>query len=61
VDFFMQVANAVPTPELAGKFLKLDHDQAMMLVLKYHLILIDRGLAPSTINTRRFRQINLTV
>jgi integrase/recombinase XerC len=28
VDFFMQVANAPPTPELVGEFLKLDRYQA---------------------------------
>ena len=52
VDFFMQVANAAPTPELVGEFLQLDRYQAMTLVLKYRRILTDRGLAPSTINTR---------
>jgi integrase/recombinase XerC len=48
----MQVANAPPTPELVGEFLGLDRYQAMTLVLKYRRILSDRGLAPSTINTR---------
>jgi hypothetical protein len=36
----MQVANSAPTPELVGE------------VLRYRRILTDRGLAPSTINTR---------
>lgn len=48
----MQVAKAAPTPELVGEFLKLDRYQAMTLVLRYRRILTDRGLAPSTINTR---------
>ncbi len=48
----MQVANASPTPQLVGEFLQLDRYQAMTLVLKYRRILTDRGLAPSTINTR---------
>jgi integrase/recombinase XerC len=52
VDFFMQVANAAPTPALVGEFLALDRYQAMTLVLKYRRILTDKGLAPSTINTR---------
>jgi integrase/recombinase XerC len=52
VDFFMQVANASPTPQLVGEFLQLERYQAMTLVLKYRRILTDRGLAPSTINTR---------
>ena len=52
MDFFMQVANAAPTPELVGEFLKLDRYQAMTLVLRYRRMLSDRGLAPSTINTR---------
>ncbi len=52
VDFFMQVAQAAPTPALVGEFLKLDRYQAMTLVLRYRRILTDKGLAPSTINTR---------
>lgn len=48
----MQVANAAPTPELVREFLRLDRYQAMTLVLKYRRILTERGLAPSTINTR---------
>lgn len=48
----MQVANAAPTPQLVGEFLALDRYQAMTLVLRYRRILTDRGLAPSTINTR---------
>lgn len=52
IDFFMQVANAAPTPDLVKEFLTLDRYQAMTLVLKYRRILSDKGLAPSTINTR---------
>ena len=48
----MQVANAAPTPQLVGEFLALDRYQAMTLVLRYRRMLTDRGLAPSTINTR---------
>ncbi len=48
----MQVANAAPTPALVGEFLALDRYQAMTLVLRYRRMLTDRGLAPSTINTR---------
>ena len=48
----MQVANAAPTPALVGEFLALDRYQAMTLVLRYRRILTDKGLAPSTINTR---------
>jgi integrase/recombinase XerC len=52
VDFFLRVANSPPTPELVREFLGLDRYQAMTLVLKYRRLLHDRGLAPSTINTR---------
>ena len=52
VDFFMQVANAAPTPQLVGEFFALDHYQAMTLVLRYRRALSERGLAPSMINTR---------
>jgi integrase/recombinase XerC len=52
LDFFLRVAQSQPTPQLVREFLQLDRYQAMTLVLRYRRILTDRGLAPSTINTR---------
>jgi integrase/recombinase XerC len=52
LDFFLRIANTSPTPQLVREFLQLDRYQAMTLVLRYRRILTDRGLAPSTINTR---------
>ena len=51
-DFFETVANSGPSPKLLAEFLTLDRYSAVALVLKYKSILVDRGLAPSTINVR---------
>jgi integrase/recombinase XerC len=51
-DFFMRVASVHASIEIVREFLSLSQSQAIALVLKYQSMLIEAGLAPSTINTR---------
>jgi integrase/recombinase XerC len=51
-DFFMRVASVHASIEIVREFLSLSQSQAIGLVLKYQSMLIEAGLAPSTINTR---------
>jgi integrase/recombinase XerC len=51
-DFFMRVASVHASIEIVREFLSLNQSQAIGLVLKYQSMLIEAGLAPSTVNTR---------
>ena len=51
-DFFMRVASVHASIEIVSEFLSLNQSQAIGLVLKYQSMLIEAGLAPSTVNTR---------
>jgi integrase/recombinase XerC len=51
-DFFRQLTGANANPQQIQEFLNLPQYQAVGVVLKYKGILLDGGLAPSTINTR---------
>jgi integrase/recombinase XerC len=51
-DFFMQLTGSKASPEQIGEFLNLPAEQALGVVLKYKTLLLEAGLAPSTINTR---------
>jgi integrase/recombinase XerC len=51
-DFFWRLASVHASIEIVREFLSLSQFQAIALVLKYQSLLIEAGLAPSTINTR---------
>ena len=51
-DFFQQVANSQPTPDLVLELLHLSQAQAVQLVLSYKAKLIAKGLAEATVNRR---------
>ena len=51
-DFFQQVANSQPTPDLVLEFLHLEQAGAVQLVLSYKAKLITKGLAEATVNRR---------
>lgn len=51
-DFFQQVANSQPTPDLVLEFLHLTEAQAVQLVLSYKAKLIAKGLKEATVNRR---------
>lgn len=51
-DFFLNIAEQEPCPQLVAEFLKLERTTAIGLVLQYKAALIDRGLAEATVNRR---------
>lgn len=51
-DFFTQLTGTGANPKQIREFLNLSQYQAVGVVLKYKGMLLDAGLAPSTINTR---------
>ena len=51
-DFFTQLTGSAANPQQIQEFLRLDRFEAVGVVLKYKGLLLDLGLAPSTINTR---------
>lgn len=51
-DFFLAMANAEPSPQLVGAFLKLERYTAIALVLQYKAALIEKGLSEATVNRR---------
>jgi integrase/recombinase XerC len=51
-DFFTQLTGSSANPQQIQEFLNLSQFEAVGVVLKYKGLLLDLGLAPSTINTR---------
>jgi integrase/recombinase XerC len=51
-DFFRQLTGNAANPQQIREFLLLSQFEAVGVVLKYKGLLLDLGLAPSTINTR---------
>jgi integrase/recombinase XerC len=51
-DFFIKLTGVPANPEQIEDFLRLSQFEAVGVVLKYQGLLLDLGLAPSTINTR---------
>ena len=51
-DFFRTIAQTEPTPEMVNYFLQLSQQEAVTLVLRYKGMLLEKGLAESTINRR---------
>jgi integrase/recombinase XerC len=51
-DFFMKLTGTPTSPQQIEEFLNLSRFEAIGVVLKYQGLLLDLGLAPSTINTR---------
>jgi integrase/recombinase XerC len=51
-DFFRQLTGISANPQQIQEFLGLSQFEAVGVVLKYKGLLLDLGLAPSTINTR---------
>jgi integrase/recombinase XerC len=51
-DFFTQLTGNSANPQQIQEFLNLSQFEAVGVVLKYKGLLLDLGLAPSTINTR---------
>jgi integrase/recombinase XerC len=51
-DFFLNVAESSPSPELLQQFLTVDRFTAIGLVLQYKAGLIEKGLKEATINRR---------
>jgi integrase/recombinase XerC len=51
-DFFLSLTGVGADPQQIRDFLDLPQHQAIGVVLKYQTKLVERGLAPSTINTR---------
>lgn len=60
-DFFQQVANNQPTPDLVLEFLHLSQAQAVQLVLSYRAKLLEKGLKEATVNRRLAAIKSLTV
>ena len=60
-DFFQQVANSQPSPDLVLEFLHLEQAQAVQLVLSYKAKLIAKGLKEATVNRRLAAIKSLTV
>jgi integrase/recombinase XerC len=51
-DFFIKLTGIPTNPQQIQEFLRLSQFEAVGVVLKYQGLLLDLGLAPSTINTR---------
>jgi integrase/recombinase XerC len=51
-DFFIKLTGVPTNPQQIQEFLRLSQFEAVGVVLKYQGLLLDLGLAPSTINTR---------
>ena len=51
-DFFTAVAESEPSSDILAQFLTLDQPQAFELASQYHGSLIEKGLAPATINRK---------
>lgn len=51
-DFFITMTQAEPSPERIAWFLSLKRFEAISLVLRYRAELLERGLAPASINVR---------
>ena len=51
-DFFIKLTGIPVNPQQIQEFLRLSQFEAVGVVLKYQGLLLDLGLAPSTINTR---------
>lgn len=51
-DFFVTMTQAEPSPERIAWFLSLGRFEAISLVLRYRAGLLERGLAPASINVR---------
>lgn len=51
-DFFYCLTQQDATPDTVGQFLQLNRFEALRLVLRYRAILVEKGLAPATINVR---------
>jgi integrase/recombinase XerC len=51
-DFFVTVTQAEPSPKRIAWFLSLGRFEAIALVLRYRAGLLERGLAPASINVR---------
>lgn len=51
-DFFVTMTQAEPSPERIAWFLSLGRFDAISLVLRYRAGLLERGLAPASINVR---------
>jgi integrase/recombinase XerC len=51
-DFFVTMIQAEPSPERIAWFLSLGRFEAISLVLRYRAGLLERGLAPASINVR---------
>jgi integrase/recombinase XerC len=59
-DFFSRLANVHASLAIVKEFLSLNQHQAIALVLKYQSMMVESGLAPSTINTRTSALKSLT-
>jgi integrase/recombinase XerC len=51
-DFFLTMIEREPTPQEIAWFLSLKRFEAILLVLRYRAELLERGLAPASINVR---------
>jgi integrase/recombinase XerC len=51
-DFFIKLTGVPTNPQQIQEFLRLSQFEAVGVVLRYQGLLLDLGLAPSTINTR---------
>jgi integrase/recombinase XerC len=51
-DFFRTIADSEPTPEMVTYFFQLERSDAVTLVLRYKVMLMERNLSEATINRR---------